>query len=256
MNKPIRISSVIIAKNEASNISRCIESQAGCIDEIIVLVDDSSTDKTFDIASSYPSVITKRVKWTGYSQTKQEGVSLASNNWILWIDADEAVSPELCEELKEFKKSVPSFTAYSVPRRAYFLGKWIKHCGWYPGRVVRLFNKNEVGFNDKPVHEQLKVDGITGKLSHDLEHYTDPDIHHYFEKYNNYTSLAAAELFNKGKKFSVFDILLRPVVIFLKMYVIRAGFLDGLHGFILSVFSASYVFTKYCKLWEYERQNK
>ena len=202
------------------------------------------------------SVITKKVKWEGYSATKKYGVSLASNNWILWIDADEAVSPELCEELKEFKKSVPSFTAYSVPRKAYFLGKWIKHCGWYPGRVVRLFNKNEVSFNDNPVHEQLKVDGITGKLSHDLEHYTDPDIHHYFEKYNTYTSLAAAELFKKGKKFSIADILLRPVVIFMKMYIIRAGFLDGLHGFILSVFSASYVFTKYCKLWEYETTNK
>ncbi len=250
----MKLSTVIIAKNEEKNIRRCIESQQECIDEIIVLVDDSSTDDTFEIASSYPSIVTKKVKWEGYSQTKKFGVTLASNNWILWIDADEAVSPELCEEIKEFKKSVPSFTAYSIPRKAYFLGKWIRHCGWYPGRVVRLFNKNEVDFNNNSVHEQLNVEGITGKLSHDLEHFTDPDIHHYFEKYNNYTSLAAAELFNKGRKFSVSDILLRPLIIFLKMYFIRAGFLDGLHGFILSIFSASYVFTKYCKLWEHERQ--
>ncbi len=252
----MKLSSVIIAKNEEKNIQQCIESQNACIDEIILLVDETSEDHTFEIASSYPSVIAKKVNWMGYSQTKQYGVSLASNNWILWIDADEAVSPELCEELKEFKKSVPSFTAYSIPRRAYFLGKWIRHCGWYPGRVVRLFNKNEVGFNDNSVHEQLRVEGITGKLTHNLEHYTDPDIHHYFEKYNSYTSLAAVELFNKGKKFSVLDILIRPLVIFMKMYIVRAGFLDGLHGFILSVFSASYVFTKYCKLWECERQNK
>ncbi len=252
----MKLSSVIIAKNEGKNIRQCIESQGACIDEIIILVDNFSTDDTFQIASSYPSVIVKKVEWKGYSQTKKEGVSISSHDWILWIDADEAISPELCEELREFKKSVPAFTAYSVPRRAYFLGKWIKHCGWYPGRVVRLFNKNEADFNNQSVHEQLKVEGITGKLSHDIEHYTDPDIHHYFEKYNNYTSLAAAELFKKGKKFSILDILLRPLVIFLKMYVIRAGFLDGLHGFILSVFSASYVFTKYCKLWEYERQNE
>ncbi len=252
----LKLSSVVIAKNEEKNIRRCIESQDACIDEIIVLVDDSSTDDTFEIASSYHSVSTKKVKWAGYAQTKKYGVSLASNSWILWIDADEAVSPELCEELKEFKKSVPSFTAYSIPRKAYFLGKWIRHCGWYPGRVIRLFDKNEVNFNDNSVHEQLDVQGTTGKLLHDLEHFTDPDIHHYFEKYNSYTSLAAVELYNNGKKFSVLDILLRPGVIFLKMYVIRAGFLDGLHGFILSVFSASYVFTKYCKLWEYEKQNK
>lgn len=252
----MKLSSVIIAKNEENNIRRCIESQEACIDEIIILVDDSSTDNTFGIAASYPSTIVKKVKWTGYSKTKQHGVSMASNNWVLWIDADEAVSPELCEEIKEFKKSVPSFTAYSVPRKAYFLGKWIRHCGWYPGRVVRLFNKNEVHFNDSSVHEQLKVEGIAGRLSHDLEHYTDPDIHHYFEKYNKYTSLAAVELFNRGKKFSAADILLRPPVIFLKMYILRAGFLDGLHGLILSVFSASYVFTKYCKLWEYEKQNR
>lgn len=250
----MKLSTVIIAKNEENNIRRCIESQDNCIDEIIVLVDDSSTDDTFSIASSYPSVTAKKVKWEGYSLTKKFGVSLASSSWILWIDADEAISPELCEEIKEFKKSVPSFTAYSIPRKAFFLGKWIRHCGWYPGRVVRLFNKNEADFSDNSVHEQLKVEGIIGKLSHDLEHYTDPDIYHYFEKYNNYTSLAAAELYNKGRKFSILDILLRPVIIFIKMYIIRAGFLDGLHGFILSMFSASYVFTKYCKLWEHERQ--
>lgn len=252
----MKLSSVVIAKNEEENIGRCIESQLSCIDEIIVLVDESSKDKTFDIAGSFSSVKVRKVSWLGYSETKKHGLTFTANDWIFWIDADESITPELSEEIKEFKKSVPAYTAYSVPRRAYFLGKWIKHSGWYPGRVTRLFNKNEVNFNNNNVHEQLEVDGITGKLRSDLEHYTDPSIHHYFEKYNNYTSLAAEELFSKGKRTSISDILLRPAGIFIKMYLIKAGFLDGIHGFILAVFSSSYVFTKYCKLWEIERNKK
>jgi glycosyltransferase involved in cell wall biosynthesis len=249
----LNISSIIIAKNEELNIRECIESQLSCIDEIIVLVDSASTDSTYEIARTYSPVLVHNVKWMGYSETKKYGISITSNDWIFWIDADERITPELCKEINNFKKSVPVFTAYSVPRRAYFLGKWIKHCGWYPGRVTRLFNKNEAKFSSSPVHEQIEVEGITGKLKHDLEHYTDPSIQHYFEKYNHYTTLAAAELFNRGKKSSVTDILLRPLGIFVKMFLIKAGFLDGIHGFILAVFSASYVFTKYCKLWEIEK---
>lgn len=256
MSRPLKISSVIIAKNEVSNIRICIESQLKCIDEIIVLVDESSTDETYEIATSYSSAIVQKVKWHGYSATKQQGISLASNDWIFWIDADESITPELSEEINKFKTSVPAFTAYSIPRRAYFLGKWIKHSGWYPGRVTRLFNKNEVHFNDSNVHEQVEVGGITGKLKHDLEHYTDPTIFHYFKKFNNYTSLAAEELSDKGKIASIRDLMLRPAGIFVKMYFIKAGFLDGIHGFILAVFSSSYVFTKYCKLWELNRNKK
>jgi hypothetical protein len=106
------------------------------------------------------------------------------------------------------------------------------------------------------VHEHLEVNGITGELKNDLEHFTDPSIFHYFEKYNNYTSLAANNQFDRGKRTSVIDILFRPAGIFIKMYIMKAGFLDGIHGFILAVFSASYVFTKYCKLWELEKNKK
>lgn len=219
-------------------------------------MDDASTDRTYDVAKSYPAVIVQKVKWMGYSETKKYGISFTSNDWIFWIDADESITPELSEEIKEFKKSIPAFTAYSVPRKAYFLGKWIKHSGWYPGRVTRLFNKIEVNLNNNSVHEQLEINGVIGKFNRDLEHYTDPSIHHYFEKFNNYTSLAASELISRRKRFSISDILLRPVGIFIKMYFVKGGFLDGIHGFILAVFSASYVFTKYCKLWELEKNKK
>ncbi len=252
----MKLSSIIIAKNEESNIGRCIESQLGCIDEIIVLIDSSSTDKSLEIAQSFSSVKVEITDWKGFAETKQYGVSLTTSKWVFWIDADEEITPELCEELKEFKNSLPASAAYSVPRKAYFLGKWIKHCGWYPGRVTRLFNKNEVNFSKNRVHEQLNIEGTTGKLKNNLNHYTDPSVHHYFEKYNRYTSLASEELFNKGKKFSVSDLLLRPIIIFIKMYFLKAGFLDGTQGFMLAVLSSSYVFTKYCKLWELEKNKK
>ena len=246
----IKISSVIIAKNEEANISRCIESQLECIDEIVVLVDIKTTDRTFEIAKSYPGVKVQAVNWMGYSGTKEYGVSMASNIWILWIDADEVLTKELSGEILNFKRTVPRFPAYSVPRKAYFLGKWIKHSGWYPGRVTRLFDKNKVSFSDNDVHEHLVVNGSTGELKSDLEHYTDPTIHHYFEKFNRYTTLAAEEMAKQGKEYKLSDIIIRPVFIFKKMYFFRLGFLDGIQGFILAVFSAAYVFTKYCKFWE------
>ncbi len=250
MSDKIKLSSIIIAKNEEANIGRCIESQLNCVDEIVVLIDDRTTDATEDIVKNFSGVKYELVKWAGFSGTKKHALSITTNDWVLWIDADEVITPELSGEICEFKKSTHEYTAYSVPRKANFLGRWIMHSGWYPGRVTRLFDKRHVTFNNNDVHESLSVKGETGNLKNDIQHYTYPTIKHYFEKYNNYTTLAAEELFKKGKKASVSDIVLRPVFIFLKMYVLKAGFLDGLQGLILAVFSSSYVFTKYCKLWE------
>lgn len=250
----MKLSSIIIAKNEEKNIGRCLQSLTGCSDDIIVIIDEDSTDRTEDIVNGFQHVTYKKTKWLGYSKTKQFAVSLTSNDWILWIDADEALTSELQKELNEFKNTQPNLNAYSIKRKAYFLGRWIKHSGWYPGRVTRLFNKKFVSFSENDVHEHLIVNGETGELKNDLEHYTDPSIHHYFEKYNRYTSLAAEEMFNRNKRFSMVDITIRPIFFFIKMYFLKAGFLDGRQGFMLAVFSSAYVFTKYCKLWELNRK--
>lgn len=252
----MRISSIVIAKNEEQNIGRCIESQLDCFDDIHIFVDESSTDKTFDVASAYKNVNIHKVIWKGYSETKREALLSTENDWVFWIDADEAVTAGLAGEIVEFKNSSPEFDAYSVPRKAFFLGKWIRHCGWYPDRVTRLFNKSKVKFSDNRVHEHLIYEGGTGLLVNDLEHFTDPDIEHYFKKFNSYTSLAAKELHKSGRKSQISDILLRPAFIFFKMFLLKRGFLDGLHGFILSIFSSLYVFTKYCKLWELNNTDK
>ncbi len=250
MESIIKLSSIIIAKDEENNIARCIESQLNCVDEIIVLVDNSTRDKTFEIAKSYQKVKCELVLWMGYAKTKQYAVSLTTNNWILWIDADEVLTSELSDELNTLKNSNLNSSAYSIPRIANFLGRWIKHSGWYPGRVTRLFNKNNATFSENHVHEELIINGNVGQLRNDILHYTDPSIKHYFKKFNAYTSLAAEELNKTGKQFKLTDILLRPFFIFIKMYIIKFGYLDGLQGFMLAVFSSAYVFTKYCKFWE------
>ena len=254
MSKIDKISSILIAKNEEGNIRRCIESQLNCIDEIVLLVDESSTDKTFEIATSYEKVICKKTQWKGFAETKKEALALTSYNWVFWIDADEEVTEELNQELIKLKGSSTDVSAYKVARRAFFLDKWIKHSGWYPDYVTRFFNKIYSSFDDSKVHEGLLVDGSIGTLKNDLNHYTDPTINHYFEKFNSYTSLAAEDLHNKGRIAYISDILLRPVFKFVKMYFIQLGILDGLHGFILAIFSSTYVFTKYCKLWELNKK--
>jgi glycosyltransferase involved in cell wall biosynthesis len=245
----MRISSIIIARDEELNIGRCIDSQKECIDEFIVLIDNRTGDRTEEIVKS-KNVYYELVEWKGYVKTKQYAVTKASNDWIFWIDADESLTTDLSNEIINFKNKQPEYIAYSFPRKAFFLGKWIKHSGWYPARVTRLFNKKSVRFSENQIHEGLIVDGAIGRLNSDLEHWTDPTIEHYFKKFNNYTTLAAEELLKQNKKAGLTDILLRPAVIFVKMYLIRFGFLDGIHGLILAVFSSAYVFTKYCKLRE------
>jgi len=246
----VKLSSIIIARDEEKNIKRCIESQQNVIDEIVILIDSRTKDKTLQIASEYPTVKCEIVEWKGFGHTKNYALTKTKNDWVLWIDADEEITKELADELLEFKNSNPAYNSYFIPRRAYFLGKWIKHCGWYPDYVLRLFNKNFAHFNNKAVHENLIVNGKSGYFKYPLNHYTDPSIEHYLNKLNIYTSLAAEEIISNNKKVTLIDILIRPVFLFFKMYILKLGFLDGLHGLILSMFSSFYVFTKYCKAWE------
>lgn len=217
------------------------------------MVDEASNDKTLEIVKKSGADFEVK-EWAGYAETKKYALSKVANDWVFWIDSDEVLTPELQEEIKVFKNSTTAFPVFKVSRRAFFLGKWIKHGGWYPGRVARLFDKRQVTFNNNDVHEGLEFTGEAGILKNDLEHYTDLDIKHYYHKFNNYTSLAANELLKKGKSFRLNDLILRPFFFFLKMYIIRLGFLDGIQGFILAIFSTNYVFTKYAKLWELNKK--
>ena len=249
-----KLSVITLALNEEGNIAECLESVKWA-DEIIV-VDSGSTDKTVELAKHYTQHVLT-VEWKGYGATKNFALDRASGEWILWLDADERVPKELAAEIQAVLRTDDGLVnGYSVPRRAFFLGKSIKHCGWYPGRVTRLFRRTKSRFTESNVHEQISVEGKIGELKNDLLHFTDPDLYHYFSKFNRYTSLAAKDLHSAGKRFSLYDILVRPPFMFFKMYIVKRGFLDGLQGFILCIVSSAYVFTKYAKLWEIENQNR
>ena len=242
---------IIITRNEERNIVDCLESVSWA-DEIVV-IDSHSTDKTVELAHRYTKGVYS-VDWKGYAAAKIFALQHVVNDWVFWIDADERVPRELGDEIqRRVQEKQSPVVAYEVARQAYFLGKRIKHCGWYPGYVVRLFKKSQVSFAESRVHEHLDVKGPVGRLENDLLHYTDDTLYHYFSKFNRYTTLAAKDLIQSGKQYSLYDILVRPPFLFFKMYILRRGFLDGMHGLILSLASAGYVFCKYVKLWDLHR---
>ncbi|MBM2841009.1 MAG: glycosyl transferase family 2, partial [Bacteroidetes bacterium] len=179
------LSVVTITLNEERNIAECLAS-VHWADELIV-VDSGSTDRTMELARQYTSKVLS-VEWKGYGATKNYALDQAAGDWVLWLDADERVTPPLADEIKQVIAGNGEASGYSVARRAYFLGRWIKHCGWYPSRVTRLFRRAQGRFSENRVHEQLIVQGSVGALQNDLMHYTDPDLQHYFAKFNRYTS--------------------------------------------------------------------
>ena len=249
-----KLSVIVITRNEERNLADCLET-TNWADEIVV-VDSASQDKTIEIAHRYTQKVYVR-PWDGYAAAKNFALQQCTGDWVLWIDADERLTTELANEIQALvKKEDNSFAAFEFPRKAFFLGRWIKHCGWYPGYVVRLFRRSAGSFSNSKVHEYLQVEGNVGRLRNDLLHYTDPNLWHYFEKFNRYTTLAAEGLAEDGSSFSLTQVTIRPAWLFIRMYVIKRGFLDGLEGFILSVLSSCYVFTKYAKLWELTIRNK
>lgn len=250
MKKDVKISVIVITLNEEKNIADCLKS-VGWANEIIV-VDSNSTDATREIARQYTAQIFN-VDWQGYAENKNIALGHCQGDWILWLDADERITPELAQEIQLAIQTDANYAGYKMPRKAFFLGRWIQHCGWYPGHVLRLFRRNRARFNNNLVHEGVEITGPIGQLKNNMLHFTDPDLNHYLWKFNRYTSLAAQQLYERGFKVKLWDILLRPWHTFMKMYFFKAGFLDGMQGFILSLLSGWYVFAKYAKVWEFSR---
>lgn len=243
------LSAVVITKNEEKQIARCLASLSFC-DEII-LVDSGSTDQTCLIAEKMNAKVVSR-SWSGYAAQKNYGNSLAKGKWILSVDADEEISPQLRLEILGALKQ-ESFQAYSVPRRTIHSGQWIKYGGWYPNRLVRLFEKEKARWVDEEVHEFLKVDGVTGQLNSDIYHYSFDSLTDQADRNNHYSSLGAQALHRKGIRFSLAKLLLKPSLKFLETFALKRGFLDGFRGYFISVMAAHSVFLKWAKLWELER---
>ena len=246
----IALSIAIITHNEEQNIGRCLESVKWA-DEIVV-VDSGSVDKTKEICLSYKCKFTES-SWLGFGKTKQLAVANTTNNWVLSLDADEVITPLLKEEIASILKTEPVCGGYRIKRDSFYLGKIIRHCGWNKDYTLRLFNKKQGGFNDKIVHEFVEVHGMVGQLKQPMLHYTYPDVDSHFSKMKRYALLGAEQLYANGKKTSLVAALIRGKCKFIKMYLLQLGFLDGKHGFLLSINSAWGVYLKYLRLWEMKK---
>jgi glycosyltransferase involved in cell wall biosynthesis len=242
------ISAVIITFNEEHRLEPALKSLEGLVKETIV-VDALSTDATAKIAKRYGCRVVERA-WTNYADQKNFGNGLASCPWVLSLDADERVSPELRGELQALAPKDPSFAGFSIPRRVYYLGRWIRHSGWYPDRRVRLFRRSTARWEGEYVHENLIVAGRVDRLRGTIDHFTYRTIADHLARINKFSELGAQKLYAQRRKCHWYHLCLLPGARFFKSYVLKAGFLDGFAGLVISVLNGSAIFIRYAKLRE------
>ena len=250
-----KLTVIIPTYNEEHNIEDCLKSVLWA-DEIMV-VDSFSTDRTVEIAKKYAHRILQH-EYINSATQKNWAIPQASNEWVMIVDADERVTPELRDEiLKELEN--PRFDGYYIGRRNFFLGFPLDHGGWSPkeDRNIRLFRKSVSRYEQREVHADVIVNGKVGYLENYLIHYTYRSLDDYFRKFDRYTTWAAMDIVKAGKRPNFVNLVLRPIGDFIKFYVIKGGFLDGLPGLIIALLSSYYVVVKYVKAWEiYVKESK
>jgi glycosyltransferase involved in cell wall biosynthesis len=258
MSKPkkLSLSIVIITLNEERNIGRCLQSirfsRKLFPRQEVIVVDAQSSDPTASIARKLGAKVYLR-PWKGYSDQKNWALAKCKGDWFLSLDADEELTPQLIKEIEAKILETPEgIDGYFIKRRAFFLGKWIRHCGWWPDAQLRLIKRGTGKFTDELVHEGLEVKGKTLQFDEPMNHYTYDSIRQYIEKMNRYSDLALFDLKPKKKKFWQFYVLIAPFLTFIRMYISRKGFLDGWHGLVVCGLSTFHDFCKYAKLWEKE----
>jgi len=242
------ISAVIITYNEEARLEGALKSLQGIASEIVV-VDCYSTDHTVKIARKYTDKVFER-SWTGFADQKNFANSQAKFPWILSLDADERISPELREELLELKDTEPDCSGFSIPRLAFYLGRWIRHAGWYPDRKIRLFRRDRARWEGEYVHERLVLEGKTRKLKGPIHHFTYRNVSDHLSRINRFSDLGAQKLYARRKKCRLHHLLFLPLFRFVKAYVFQMGFLDGFAGLVISVLTGYAVFVRYVKLRE------
>lgn len=252
MPDPPGISVVLITRNEAGRIRRCLESVRWA-DELIV-VDQHSTDKTADICREYGATVLTREMSAGFGEQKQFAIDQASRPWILCLDADEVVSPALRCAIDAAVRHPGPCVGFTMPRLTAYLGRFIRHCGWYPRPVLRLFRQGHGRFTDALVHEEVLVDGPVGQLQEDLLHYSYDSLSEHLQKLDLYTTYDSLMLARRGVRLTAMNapwfLMGKPLLVFLQKYVWQQGFREGYRGLILSGMAAFVTFVNYAKLWE------
>jgi len=248
MKTPISVT--IITLNEEKNLKKTLVALQGWADEIIV-VDSGSTDKTQEIAKSFKAKFLVNT-WQGYGQQKNFAQSQTSNPWVLNIDADEVLTDQIKNEIDQNLQNADreQVSGYSIARKSFYVGRWIKYGGWYPSRVVRLAKKTSSKWTESPVHEELVVQGTVKKLQSPLDHYTFHSIKDQVLTNVRYATQGGEALSLRGKKANLFLLVFKPIGKFVETYFLKLGFLDGTRGFIISVNAAHSMFLKYASLYE------
>jgi glycosyltransferase involved in cell wall biosynthesis len=240
----------IITKDEADHITAAIDS-ARWADEVIV-VDCGSQDDTVALARAAGARVEHR-EWTGWIDQKNFAAGLAAHDWIFSLDADERLTPKLAHEVRGMLVTEPPHRGYRVPRVTFHLGRWIRTTDFYPDFQTRLYDRRSARWQGRYVHESVAVEGPVGQLANELLHYSYRDLHDHLDRINHYTTLAAAQMHERGRRASAVDLLVQAPAAFLRNYVLRRGFLDGGVGLTLSLVNAYAVFVKFAKLWEIGR---
>ena len=253
----MKISVALITLNEESNLPRTLESVQPLVRDgqgEIIVVDSGSTDRTLEIARSFAAQIFTE-PWKGFAVQKNSAMEKAAGDWVLQLDADEALEPELVPEIEAAIQQSRELNGLWIPRKNYFLGRWIKHGGFYPDPKLRLIRRGAGKFEEYGAHPTIKVNGPTGWLKHALIHNAYPTLHGYIDHMNSYSSSGAEVAAEKGHRgFNLINIVLRPKLTFIYNYILRLGFLDGREGFLLHFYHAIYVSWKYAKAWEIARK--
>ncbi len=249
-----RISACVTACNEERGIRRCLESLAWC-DELVV-IDSFSTDRTVEISREFTDRVYQH-EWLGYIGQKNLARKMTRFPWVLFLDADEELSPGLQAEIREaLRCDGLRYAGYEFPRKVFYLGRWILHGEWYPDRKLRLFQRERGRTEGREPHDHVVVDGPVRNLRHPIHHFTYDDIRDHLDTMNRFSTITAQQKHEDGRRFRWIDFLLRPPWRFLKAYVLRAGILDGRRGLIIAAVSAFGVTMKYAKLWEIEQAER
>ena len=246
-----KLSVTIITLNEADHIAAAIDS-ATWADEILV-VDSGSTDATVDIARGKGATVLSR-EWNGWIEQKNFAAGRAAHDWIFSLDADERITPPLAAEIKALLATEPVRRGYRMPRVTFHLGRWIRTTDFYPDYQTRLYDRRAARWQGKYVHESVSVDGGAGQLKNEIEHYSFRDLRDQLERINTYTTLAARQMHESGRRAGVLDLVFHPPAAFLRNYVLRRGVIDGAAGLTISAMNAYSVFLKFAKLRELQKK--